>query len=47
MANMTYLSEASVVHNLRSRYELFLIYTYSGNNSDQLLEALKLEADSL
>ena len=31
MANMTYLSEASVVHNLNSRYELFLIYTYSGN----------------
>ena len=30
MANMTYLSEASVVHNLKSRYELFLIYTYSG-----------------
>ena len=30
MANMTYLSEASVVHNLRSRYEIFLIYTYSG-----------------
>ncbi|CBY23552.1 unnamed protein product [Oikopleura dioica] len=30
MANMTYLSEAAVVHNLNSRYELFLIYTYSG-----------------
>ena len=29
MANMTYLSEASVVHNLKSRYELFLIYTVS------------------
>ena len=30
MANMTYLSEASVVHNLKTRYERFLIYTYSG-----------------
>ena len=30
MANMTYLSEASVVHNLNSRYLRFLIYTYSG-----------------
>ena len=30
MANMTYLSEGSVVHNLHTRYELFLIYTYSG-----------------
>jgi len=29
MANMTYLSEASVVHNLKSRYEIFLIYTVS------------------
>ena len=32
MANMTYLSEATVVHNLKSRYELFLIYTYSGKS---------------
>ena len=30
MANMTYLSEATVVHNLKTRYEIFLIYTYSG-----------------
>ena len=30
MANMTYLSEATVVYNLKQRYELFLIYTYSG-----------------
>ena len=30
MANMTYLSEASVVHNLKERYMRFLIYTYSG-----------------
>jgi len=30
MANMTYLSEATVVYNLKARYELFLIYTYSG-----------------
>ena len=27
---MTYLSEATVIHNLHTRYELFLIYTYSG-----------------
>ena len=26
MANMTYLNEASVLHNLRERYERFLIY---------------------
>ena len=31
MANMTYLSEASVVNNLNERYTRFLIYTYSGN----------------
>ena len=30
MANMTYLSEATVIHNLHERYKLFLIYTYSG-----------------
>ena len=30
MANLTYLSEASVVYNLGERYKLFLIYTYSG-----------------
>jgi hypothetical protein len=30
MANMTYLSEGSIVHCLHTRYELFLIYTYSG-----------------
>ena len=30
MANMTYLSEASVVYNLGQRYRNFLIYTYSG-----------------
>lgn len=30
MANMTYLNEASVLHNLRSRYQSGLIYTYSG-----------------
>jgi len=30
LANMTYLSEASVVYNLDQRYVLFLIYTYSG-----------------
>ena len=26
MANMTYLNEASVLHNLRSRYKSMLIY---------------------
>jgi len=30
MANMTYLNEASVLHNLRARYMSPLIYTYSG-----------------
>ncbi|XP_069125112.1 myosin heavy chain, striated muscle isoform X4 [Argopecten irradians] len=30
MANMTYLNEASVLYNLRSRYTSGLIYTYSG-----------------
>ena len=30
MANMTYLSEATVVHNLKERYLRFMIYTYSG-----------------
>ena len=30
LANMTYLSEASVVYNLSERYVRFLIYTYSG-----------------
>ncbi|XP_061197039.1 myosin heavy chain, striated muscle-like isoform X3 [Saccostrea echinata] len=30
MANMTYLNEASVLHNLRSRYYNGMIYTYSG-----------------
>jgi myosin heavy chain 6/7 len=30
MANLTYLNEASVLHNLRARYEASLIYTYSG-----------------
>ncbi|KAK6169002.1 hypothetical protein SNE40_020136 [Patella caerulea] len=30
MANMTYLNEASVLHNLKSRYTAGLIYTYSG-----------------
>ena len=29
MANMTYLSEAAVVHNLATRYERFLIFTLS------------------
>ncbi|BFZ03204.1 hypothetical protein BsWGS_06243 [Bradybaena similaris] len=30
MANMTYLNEASVLYNLKSRYSAGLIYTYSG-----------------
>ena len=30
MADMTHLSEATVVYNLGERYKLFLIYTYSG-----------------
>lgn len=30
MANMSMLSEATVLYNLASRYELFRIYTYSG-----------------
>ncbi|KAI6188456.1 Myosin and Myosin head and IQ calmodulin-binding region and Myosin tail domain containing protein [Aphelenchoides besseyi] len=30
MANLTFLNEASVLHNLRQRYHSLLIYTYSG-----------------
>lgn len=30
MANLTYLNEASVLHNLKQRYFAGLIYTYSG-----------------
>ena len=30
MANLTYLNEASVLYNLRARYEAQFIYTYSG-----------------
>ncbi|CAF1520853.1 unnamed protein product, partial [Didymodactylos carnosus] len=30
MANLTYLNDASVLHNLRQRYKNWLIYTYSG-----------------
>lgn len=30
MANLTHLNEASVVHNLATRYQANLIYTYSG-----------------
>ncbi|XP_075588361.1 myosin heavy chain isoform X7 [Dermatophagoides farinae] len=30
MANLTYLNEASVLHNLRERYNSNIIYTYSG-----------------
>lgn len=30
MADLSYLSEASVLHNLKRRYEAFMIYTYSG-----------------
>ena len=30
MADLTYLSEGSVLYNLKERYEVFMIYTYSG-----------------
>ncbi|KAL6728752.1 hypothetical protein Aduo_010491 [Ancylostoma duodenale] len=30
MSNLTFLNDASVLHNLRSRYSSMLIYTYSG-----------------
>jgi len=30
MSNLTYLNEASVLHNLKARYQARLIYTYSG-----------------
>ncbi|KAI6235171.1 hypothetical protein M3Y95_00022900 [Aphelenchoides besseyi] len=30
MANLTFLNEASVLHNLRQRYHSLIIYTYSG-----------------
>ena len=37
LANMTYLSEAAVVYNLSTRYEKFMIYTYSGKRLYQLV----------
>ncbi|KAI1727504.1 myosin head (motor domain) domain-containing protein [Ditylenchus destructor] len=30
MSNLTFLNDASVLHNLRARYAAMLIYTYSG-----------------
>lgn len=30
MADLTYLNDASILHNLRTRYMSWLIYTYSG-----------------
>ncbi|XP_014674462.1 PREDICTED: myosin-4-like [Priapulus caudatus] len=30
MAHLTYLNDASVLHNLRQRYHAWMIYTYSG-----------------
>ncbi|XP_014662682.1 PREDICTED: myosin heavy chain, muscle-like isoform X1 [Priapulus caudatus] len=30
MSNLTYLNDASVLHNLRQRYRAWMIYTYSG-----------------
>lgn len=30
MSNLTYLNDASVLHNLKQRYFAELIYTYSG-----------------
>ncbi|CAI4223566.1 unnamed protein product [Auanema sp. JU1783] len=30
MANLTFLNDASVLHNLRQRYDAMMIYTYSG-----------------
>ncbi|VDK27945.1 unnamed protein product [Anisakis simplex] len=30
MSNLTFLNDASVLHNLRARYGCMLIYTYSG-----------------
>ena len=32
MADLTYLNEASVIHNLRQRYEADLIYVYTPSN---------------
>ncbi|CAJ0963545.1 unnamed protein product, partial [Mesorhabditis belari] len=30
MSNLSFLNDASVLHNLRARYKMMLIYTYSG-----------------
>ena len=45
LANMTYLSEASVVHNLSERYVRFLIYTYSGELKIRL-KSIKVKFNS-
>lgn len=41
MAELTYLNEASVVHNLQTRYQADLIYV-----SALILEALKTQTNS-
>ena len=43
LANMTYLSEASVVYNLSERYVRFLIYTYSGENDLIIVTSSKMK----
>jgi len=32
MSNLTFLNDASVLHNLRSRYEIMMIYVSCWNN---------------
>lgn len=41
MANMTYLNEASVLHNLRSRYYLGMIYVSHSSLWNTTTRALK------